>query len=212
MGGKRIDLTGQVFGRLTVMGFSHCKTHAYWHCSCKCGKVCIVRAPNLKSGNTVSCGCYNREIAKLLATTHGMSSSLDYKIWQAMVQRCINHNSLDYKDYGGRGIVVCDSWLKFEAFYRDMGPRPSKDHSLDRIDNNGPYCKENCRWATKKEQGNNQRSNRLLTHNGDTRTMSEWSASIGIPYVTLQSRIVRGWDVDRALTEPVRKQNNRGGI
>ena len=132
--------------------------------------------------------------------------------WFSMLKRCENPNSVNWKDYGGRGITVCEEWHDFTCFLADMGLRPSSAHSLDRKDNAKGYSKENCRWATIEEQCNNKRSNRLLTHNGETQTMSEWSISSGIPYGILKSRILRGWDIDRALTEPVRKQHKRGGV
>lgn len=208
MGGKRSDLTGQVFGRLAVLEFSHNKHHAYWKCRCECGEVRTVRAVYLKSGHTTSCGCYNRE----RVTSHGMYDSPEYTIWRAMIQRCTNPNASNYSRYGGRGITVCPEWRVFENFLRDMGPRPTKDHSIDRKANSGLYCKENCRWATSKEQNNNTRGNRLISHDGETHTMSQWSEFVGVPYETLKSRIVRGWDVGRALTEPVRKQNRIGAV
>lgn len=210
MGGKRIDLTGQVFGRLTVVGYSHSKYDAYWKCVCTCGAECVVRGLGLKAGDSTSCGCYHKESASLRFTTHGMVGCPEYCTWKRIRQRCNNNKNPDYPQYGGRGIVVCSEWSSFEQFYADMGPRPSKDHSLDRIDNNGNYCKNNCRWATANEQANNKRSNKALTHKGETRTMSQWAAESGMCYSTLRGRIRRGWDMDRALTEPVGKQNKRG--
>jgi hypothetical protein len=117
-----------------------------------------------------------------------------------MIQRCTNPNSEYYADYGGRGITVCEDWLKFENFYRDMGDRPSKDHSIDRSDNNGNYCKDNCRWRTNKEQQNNRGNNRLLEFNGTTKTVAGWSESVGIKYDTLYSRLRLGWSIEEALT------------
>lgn len=205
---KRIDLTGQVFHRLTVVKCSGTANgHALWKCLCTCGEVCAVRACDLKSGNTMSCGCYKSE----QAASHGMSDSSEYKIWDAMLQRCGNPKTQKYTAYGGRGITVCAEWSSFEQFYKDMGPRPSKDHSIDRIDNNGNYCKENCRWATRKEQQNNKRSNRMLTCKGETHALTQWAAELGISLDGLRWRLKQGWSDEDAVTIPVKSRNRKGG-
>ena len=112
-----------------------------------------------------------------------------YKVWDSMKQRCYNQNNPGYKNYGGRGIKVCDEWLNdFKRFAEDMGPKPTKNHSLDRIDNNKGYYKENCRWGTKRQQGNNRRTNILITYQGKTQNLTEWSKELGIPYHTLSNR------------------------
>lgn len=131
-------------------------------------------------------------------TTHGMSRDKTYFCWQGMKNRCKNKNDVNYKNWGGRGIKICDEWMKFENFYRDMCDRP-EGKTLDRIDNNKGYCKENCRWATPKEQLNNKRNNRLLTFNGRTMTVSQWSRNLNIPKTTIFTRLQRGWDINRAL-------------
>ena len=124
-----------------------------------------------------------------------------YKSWAAMKERCLNSNCKSYKNYGGRGIIICFKWLKFEDFYRDMGDRP-KGKSLDRIDNNGNYCKENCKWSTRKEQQNNMRRNHLITFNSKNQTMSQWSEELGIKYGVLKSRINQyNWSIKRALNQ-----------
>lgn len=166
-----------------------------------------MRACDLKSGNTMSCGCYKSE----QAASHGMSDSSEYKIWDAMLQRCGNPKTQKYTAYGGRGITVCAEWSSFEQFYKDMGPRPSKDHSIDRIDNNGNYCKENCRWATRKEQQNNKRSNRMLTCKGETHTLTQWAAELGISLDGLRWRLKQGWSDEDAVTIPVKSRNRKGG-
>lgn len=126
-----------------------------------------------------------------------------------MIQRCINPNHPQYHHYGGRGISVCDSWLDAEGFLSDMGRRPSPKHSLDRIDNDGDYTPENCRWATQSQQMNNTRANHTLTHNDQTKTITEWAKDIGIEPNTLEYRIIRGWSVDRALTAAPQKKTKR---
>jgi len=153
--GVFVDLTSQRFGKLVVIERVQNQRHQpMWKCQCECGSTPIIRGAQLRSGITRSCGC--------LKTKHGMSKSYLYKCWQQMKQRCTNFNSEDWRDYGGRGITVCERWLdSFENFYEDMGHRPTSNHSIDRIDNNGNYEPSNCRWATASQQQFNKRcSNR----------------------------------------------------
>lgn len=202
---SRRDLVGSTFGRWVVTSFSYRNKHgvAHWVCVCVCGEKRIVRGSHLKSGASASCGCYKRERQVARLTTHGLSDTPEYQTWEGVLQRCRNTKHHKYSSYGGRGITVCDSWLKFENFYADMGERPSERHSLDRRDNNGPYCKDNCRWATRKEQQNNRRVNRLLTHNGETRTLSQWAEITGVAYDTLMHRTLHGWSDEATITTPV---------
>ena len=130
---------------------------------------------------------------------HGMYGTRTYKNWFSMKQRCLNRNDKNYKNYGGRGITICPEWLTFINFYKDMGEKP-KDKSIDRINNNSGYCKSNCRWATPKEQMNNTRRNHLIDYRNKIQTMKQWSEELGIKYVTLQTRIRKGWKLERALT------------
>lgn len=149
-------LVGRVYGRLTVIkrAGTDKSGHAIWHCTCSCGKGRKVSASNLKSGHTRSCGCYAKEVI----TKHAMHNTPTYHSWRSMIQRCTNPNSKDYLNYGGRGITVCPEWLgSFERFLADMGKRPNKRKTLDRIDVNKGYCKDNCRWATAKTQAQNKR-------------------------------------------------------
>jgi hypothetical protein len=143
-------------------------------CKCDCGSEIEVSVPDLKSGNTISCGCWKIEATKRANSTHGMSISVDrgrkatteYQIWHGMIQRCEHPKNGSYQWYGARGIRVCERWrCSFEAFFSDMGPRPSLDHSIDRIERDGDYEPGNCRWATGKEQFSNQRvSDEFLSH------------------------------------------------
>lgn len=135
-----------------------------------------------------------------------MAGSKTYNCWTNMTQRCLNKNNPNYTDYGGKGISICERWLKFENFLADMGERPSIEHSIDRKNNSKGYEPENCRWATQIEQQNNKRSNRLLTFNGKVQTMAEWSRDTGIKYQIIQNRIHLGWTHEEALTTPIKAQ------
>jgi len=202
------ELSGSVFGRLVVRAFSHIKNHvSYWTCVCSCGTVKTVCRSALVSGATVSCGCFSREKAKAhivsLNTTHGMGNTPEYHSWCSMLGRCFNTKDKSWPRYGGRGITVCEDWQEsFEAFYKDMGPKPTPKHSIDRVDNSGSYCKENCRWATPKEQANNRRSSVFISYNGESHTVPEWSEIVGINMRTLYTRFNRGWSPEEALTTP----------
>lgn len=141
---------------------------------------------------------------------HGLARTPEFRIWLGMRNRCYYPRHNRYHLYGGRGIVVCDRWSDFANFYFDMGPRPTPDHSIERIDTDGNYEPRNCRWATPKEQANNQTANVRVTFNGITRTLAEWSKVLSIPYHTLKSRIRRlGWSAERAFTEPVQVGRRR---
>ncbi len=131
--------------------------------------------------------------------THGMYGTQIYKSWSSMKSRCLNKNNKDHKDYGGRGITVCDSWLIFENFYADMGDRP-QGKTLDRKNNDKGYCKSNCKWSTPKEQSNNMRKNCFLTYQNKTLSIRQWSEKLDIKYETIKSRLRYGWSVEEALT------------
>ena len=202
---KRIDLTGQRFGRLVVVGLEGLKSgHLLWKCRCNCGKHVFVFGYNLMAGNTKSCGCY--KIEKLLknSVSHGMSNTATYKSWASMKRRCSATNLRCYKWYGGRGITVCDRWLNsFDNFLKDMGERPVGT-SLDRIDTNGNYEPSNCKWSTIIEQQNNRRTNRFFYYNGSMKTISEISRSVGIKRGTLYYRmVVKGWTVEESINKKV---------
>ena len=170
-------------------------------CRCRCGNKKTVQLWHLRSGHTTSCGCEKTR----KSITHGKSNTPEIRTWQGMKQRCLNINNNRYKDYGGRGIKVCKRWLKFENFYKDMGERP-KGTTLDRIDNNGNYEPSNCRWATPEQQYSNMRSNHYITYNGETLTISQWARKLNVPASRITTRLRRGWDIKRALTE---KSNRR---
>lgn len=158
---KAVDLTGSRFGRLTVTSFSESRMQGankrrFWNCICDCGISIEVLGLSLSSGNTKSCGCFRDE----QQSTHRMSKTKEYRAWHAMWQRCSNPKNVRYSDYGGRGITVCDQWKSFEAFYSDMGDKPSPDHSIDRMDNERGYEPGNCKWSTRSEQQRNKRKPR----------------------------------------------------
>ena len=206
---KCIDLTGQKFGRLTVIERANNyvspkgQQTAQWLCKCECGNLIVVRGDSLRTGNNLSCGCLGKEHRTASLTTHGHCNDRLYDIWQNMKDRCYNSHSERYRDYGGRGVVVCPEWLNgFEAFYNWAILNGYKDNlTLDRIDTNGNYEPSNCRWATYKEQANNTRRNILLTYNGKTQTIAQWADETKIKYATLYMRINKlQWNIERALT------------
>lgn len=159
-----LDLTEKIYGRLIVLGIDkRINGKVYWLCKCECKNTCSIITANLKNGHTKSCGCLHYETNCSNALTHGDSTLKEYAVWKAMRQRCNNPNSRPYEDYGGRGIKVCDRWNKsFTNFFNDMGPCPP-NKSIDRKDNDGNYEPNNCRWATRKEQLNNTRRNKILS-------------------------------------------------
>lgn len=160
--GRVIDLTGNRFGSLTVIEFIGLdkQRNARWKCVCDCGNYSTPAANNLKAGVTTSCGCVQRKASKEYNTKHGLSTTSTYTIWHDMVRRCTDPRRIRYSQYGGRGITVCDDWMYFENFVRDMGQRPNK-LTLERKDNDKGYSKDNCIWATQLQQSRNKRTNKL---------------------------------------------------
>ena len=206
------DLTGQVFGRWTARRFSHSNRQtSYWLCRCECGTEKTVRAGQLKNGTSSSCGCLAREVNAIRMTTHGLSRHPLRAVYQAMKSRCYSPSDLAYPAYGGRGIYVCDRWLEsFANFLADMGERPP-GMSLDRIDVNGPYAPENCRWATEEQQHNNMQQTRYLEWNGKRQSLTQWARELDIPPNTIRRRLHVGWPIERVLGEPpdMRYSHNR---
>jgi hypothetical protein len=203
------DLTGQKFSRLTVIARGPNKgDEARWHCKCDCGKEVLVMRCSLARGATQSCGCMMKERSRIFAasqfTTHGLSRTNEYRIYAGMKTRCYNKASRTYQNYGGRGIIVCQRWLdSFEQFLADMGRRPSRQHSIERRDNEGPYSPMNCVWATIRQQANNKRNVRLYSHNGRSQSLARWAREIGMQHQTLRHRVNAGWDIASAITTPI---------
>lgn len=204
------NIIGYRFGRLTVVDEYENRNkegRRLWICSCDCGNSAIVDTKSLTTGSTTSCGCYRREKHKQLTTKHGESKRKLYYVWNDMKSRCADANAAPYKDYGGRGISVCDEWVSSYKAFRDWAVENgyADGLTLDRIDVNGDYTPCNCRWVTMKIQSNNKRNNRIVEYNGQSHTVSEWSELTGIRKETLLYRINAGWDIDEALTrKPVR--------
>ena len=197
---QRHDHSGAKFGHLTVEGYSHSERGRgpLWRCICDCGNICFVASKELRTGDTKSCG------ARIHRVKHGLCNSPEYKAWGAIKERCRDPKCKSYYRYGGRGIKVCERWFNsFEAFYADVGPRPSPQHSIDRINTFGDYEPSNCGWATLVEQQNNMRSNVFLEFRGHRMTLMQWAREIGITGKTLSTRLDRGWTVERALTQPL---------
>lgn len=172
----RVDLTGRKFGRLRVIARKH-KTplgHYFWECECDCGAIVVKRGASLQSGNTLSCGCLRKEKTGAKNRSHEQSGTLVYRVWRSMKYRCSNPRAKDYPDYGGRGIKVCERWLNsFENFLADLGPRPTPQHSIERLDNDGNYEPGNCVWATKQEQNRNRRKIGMLARFTDEELLTE---------------------------------------
>ena len=201
------DLTGEKFGRLTVVKrVKNSKSgNIMWECKCECGNTKIVAGGHLKNGSIKSCGCLNVELVKERSTKHGMASTRIYRIWQGMKRRCYNKNQPHYKTYGARGITVCEEWRNsFDSFYTwSMENGYSSDLSIDRKDNNGNYEPSNCRWADEKTQADNKRSTKHVTYKGKQVNISELSRITGIQRKTLSRRIAA--NPDKSIEELVYK-------
>ena len=182
---------GQKYGRLTVTGFVHKGKKWYWACACECGNSIITQAYLVRNGHTSSCGCLQRERASEASLVHGQSNSRLYRIYNGMKNRCYNQKQQSYENYGGRGITICEEWLKsFTAFEEwALSHGYADDLSIDRIDSNGDYSPENCRWVTRTEQNKNTRRNHLVTIGGRTQPLSAWVRERGLNYHTVSFRI-----------------------
>lgn len=190
---KKVDLTGKKFGKLTVLGrdISVVKTHCQWFVRCDCGEELRVRGTSLTQGGTVSCGCHRKDRGAKMFTKHGYYYHSAYKSWSKMMARCNNPNSPDYKDYGARGITVCERWHDVKNFCDDMGEKPKGKYSIDRIDVNGNYEPSNCRWANDVEQANNRRTSSAIEYEGKICTYANLAREKGIKPEDLRYYIAR---------------------
>ncbi len=209
------QLIGKRFGRLVVLHRGG-KTRKHFVCQCDCGNKCEVSSDNLKNGSTSSCGCYHKERQPYCHRTHGYSGEKLYKIWKGMRRRCESHSHKNYDRYGGRGIKVCEEWDKNYLVFREWAlsngydeNAKSSENTIDRIDNDGDYCPENCRIVPMKTQTRNTSRNILVTYNGKTQTITDWAAEVGIKYSTLRNRIANGWDTAAALVAKPYCGNNK---
>ena len=206
-----IDLTGQRFGKLVVLGRNKekqsNKKHVMWDCVCDCGNYTTVAGNHLNSGHTRSCGCLGVESIRTRCVTHGMTNTPLYRVFRAIHNRCEDPNNKEYHRYGGRNISVCEEWKSnggFQAFYEwAINNGYKKGLTIDRIDCDGNYEPSNCRWATYKVQNNNRSNNRLIEYNGMIYTLSELSEISTVEYSTLKYRLDNGWDVQKAISTPV---------
>lgn len=201
----KIDYTGQKYNRMTIISFSHSLNgHRYWKCECECGNYRTVQIRSVVVGNTKSCGCYNKEKVREAGKknkTHGYSTSRFYKLWWSLIQRCTNKKSAMYKDYGAKGIKICDDWLKFENFLKDMGVRPSNLHTIGRIDNSKDYDTSNCKWVI-----DETKRGLIVEYKGTKKLLIDWSKELNIERSILYSRIFQmGWDIEKAFLTPVKK-------
>lgn len=198
---RKIAMVGRRYERLEVIceKGKDSRGEYLWLCKCDCGEEIITTGGNLRSGNTKSCGCWNVEMFVSKTYRHGMKDSRIYSIWASMRRRCNVESSHAYKDYGGRGIKVCERWNRFINFYEDMISGYADDLTLDRINPNGNYEPENCRWATTKEQARNKRNTKFIEHKGKKATAIEWQEISGTDATTINYRIKKGWDLEEAI-------------
>ena len=211
-----IDMTGQVFERLTVVErVRDAKGRLAWRTACSCGREIVLTAGALRCGRYRSCGCWNRERVTLANTRHGAASKRagvrpEWQAWADAKQRCDNPRNRNFHNYGGRGIRMSDEWAaSFEVFFAEVGPRPGPEYSLDRLDTNGHYESGNCRWATDPEQRRNRRDTRLMTLNGRTQCMEDWATELGMDARTLAYRVRARWSDEAALTTPIDLSKSR---
>lgn len=206
--GAFVDLTGQRFGRLVVVKQMPERKNGrvLWECKCDCGNTTYVASYSLKSGHAKSCGCLHLEKNKTNRITHGFSKTERlYNVWKSMRQRCNCETNQDYKHYGGRGIEVCEEWQESYLTFRNwaMSNGYENNLSIDRIDVDGDYCPENCRWVTQYEQTRNCSRNHYITYNGETLTITDMAEKYNINIRTLKSRLDAGWSIEDALMKPI---------
>lgn len=186
--GPKIDLTGKRFTRWTVAEWVEGK----WRCVCDCGNEALIATGTLNAGASKSCGCGHREIMRGLKTVHGGKGTPEYRIWKHMRGRCNQPNDSHYKNYGGRGIKVCERWDSFANFLADVGPRPSNDHSIERKDVNGNYEPDNVEWILKAEQARNTTKTVYVLDGGARKKLVDLALEVGVSANTMHQRVRRG--------------------
>ncbi len=194
--GAVMNITGMRSGRLVAVSISKrvAGKGAYWLCKCDCGKSCIALGTAVKNGKKKSCG-----LCSMGKKKHGLAHTREYRIWIAVKTRCYKKTCAHYVHYGGRGIRACKRWMKFENFLADMGKSPSLNHSIDRIDVNGNYEPNNCRWATHEQQQNNRRNSICIEVDGQKNTISGWARNLGVSYHRIHRRYYSGWNHEAVI-------------
>lgn len=206
------DLTGKTFGRLTVLErvedhISPCgHKEIMWKCRCECGNEVIVQGKRLRNGTTRSCGCLSRELTSERFSTHGYSKERLYGVWTGMIDRCCNENNQNYHNYGARGIKLCDEWRHNYVSFREWALQAGYDENaepgectIDRINTDGNYEPDNCRWANKTEQARNRRNTIMYVYNGEEKPLAEWCDEFDLPYLKVSYRLKHGWTFEEAL-------------
>lgn len=196
------DLTGKRFNKLVVIKrIKRNSRQTYWECKCDCGNLTFTTSAHLKAGHTKSCGCLQKQTVKNVMMTHGLTYTKLFKVWRGIKDRTLNRNDKHYKNYGGRGIKICDEWKEFKQFYEWANNNGYIEGlTIDRIDNNGNYEPSNCRWVNMKIQQNNRSNNYYISYNGETHTLQQWSEILGIKYSTLYMRLTKyHWSIERCF-------------
>lgn len=202
-----IDIKGKRFGRFKVLSSAgvDSRGESIWKCICNCGKIKFILSYALRKGKIKSCGCYQKFIRGKSSRTHNASQSRLYHIWTDIFTRCYNKNCAAYKNYGGRGIKICKRWHDFSMFKKDIGRRPSKYFTIERINNNKGYSPKNCKWLHKSLQHHNKRTSHYLTFEGKRQCIGAWAKELNWPNYIIVNRLRYGWPVKKILTTPIRK-------